>query len=165
MSRLRQLVAAAVVVAAVVAGCTSGDTVSREIDTADAYVAIVAWQLGQQGPPATDAKFPVIYITSSNGKSIDAGVQAKVAKQTVDTAKVRFADHVEDATQTAVDGAPVRDAGVLLIVDPIDGAGKAQLQLPVTVYRSETDRPRYLLSLLAAGAGVSVTAAQPQPAG
>ena len=111
------------------------------------------------------AKFPVIYITSSNGKSIDAGVQAKVAKQTVDTAKVRFADHVEDATQTAVDGAPVRDAGVLLIVDPIDGAGKAQLQLPVTVYRSETDRPRYLLSLLAAGAGVSVTAAQPQPAG
>lgn len=147
----------------VIVGCTSDAAPDPEIGTADAYVSIVAWQLGQQGPPPTNAKLPLVYITASNGKSIDAGVQANVANQTVDDAKVRFADTVEDATQTNVDGAPVRDEGVLLIVDPIASDGTAQMQLPVTVYRTQTDLSRYRLSLLAAGTGVSVTAATPIP--
>ena len=161
---MRSLLLAVVPAAALmIAGCTSDAASKPHIGTADAYVSIVAWQLGEQGPPSTDGKLPVVYVTASNGKSIDAGVQAKVAKQTVDDAKVRFADTVEDATETDTDGAPVRDEGVLLIVDPIDADGEAQMQLPVTVYRSDNDQSRYRLSLQAIESGVSVKAATPIP--
>lgn len=158
------LLAAVVALLGVSSGCTSDAAPNPVIGAADAYVAIVVWQIGQQGPPSTAANLPVIYLAASNGKSIDAGVQAKVAKQTVDRAKVRFADTVEDATDTKVDGAPVRDDAVLLIVDPLDDPARSQIQLPVTVYRSTTDSARYRLTLVAADAGVSVTAAQPMPA-
>ena len=35
---------------------------------------------------------PVVYVATEDGTTIDAGVQAKVAQNTVDIAKVRFAD-------------------------------------------------------------------------
>lgn len=156
------VVVAAVVVA--LAACTSDASPRPEIGAADAYLAIVKWELGRQGPPPTDAALPVIYITSSNGQSIDAGVQAKVAKNSVDEAKVRFADTAKDATEVDQPDAPVHDDGVLLIVDPFDGTDRSQLQLPITVYRRNADQQRFTLSLLAGPNGVSVTAAQPSGA-
>jgi hypothetical protein len=146
-----------------VVGCSSDKAKPREIGTAAAYIAIVNWELGQLGPPATNASLPVIYIAADDGKTIDAGVQANVVHTTVDQAKVRFTDVRDDAIDTGVDGKPVKDDGVLLIVDKIDGKGHSRLEVPVTVYRSETDQQRTTLTLVATTDGALVTSVSSLP--
>jgi hypothetical protein len=156
-----------VVVAALVifAGCTSDKVKTPEIGAADAYLAIVTWELGELPPPGTDASLPVVYIAPEDGTTIDAGAQANVLRATVDVAKVRFTDVRDDATDKGVDGAPVKDGGVLLIVGKIDAKGTSRLELPITVYRTETDQQDTVLTLVATTAGVTVTSAAPQPSG
>jgi hypothetical protein len=151
---------------AALAGCSSDASPKpRDIGTANAYVAIVTWELGELGPPATNASLPVVYVASEDGKTIDAGAQAKVVQATVDVAKVRFTDVRDDAVDNRLDGAPVRDGGVMLIVDKFDGKGKSRLELPITVYKTEEDQQPLIVTLIATADGATVTAASPPPSG
>ena len=129
------------------------------------YLAIVHWQVGRAGPPTTDAPLPVIYITSENGKTIDPGVQAKVANKTVDIAKVRFADERDDAIDTDVEGEPVKDDGVLLIVDDFDTEGVTQVPVGVTVYHDADDTEHLVLMVTAGEEGAEVTSSSVRPSG
>jgi len=147
------------------AGCSSDGAKPREIGSADAYVAIVTWEVGQLGPPATNDALPVVYVASEDGTAIAAGSQANVVQATVDTAKVRFTDVRDDAIDKDVDGAPVKDSGVLLIVAKVDGKGKARIEVPVVVYRSEQDQQPMTLTLVATTAGALVTSASAPPSG
>ena len=62
-----------------------------------------------------------------------------MANKTVDIAKVRFADERDDAIDTDVEGEPVKDDGVLLIVDDFDTEGVTQVPVGVTVYHDADD--------------------------
>ena len=61
----------------------------------------------------------MIFVVAGDGTTIDVGVQADVAAAMVDTATVRFADDADDAFDPDVEGQPVRDEGVMLLVGPI----------------------------------------------
>ena len=86
-------------------------------------------------------------------------------QQTVETAKVRFTDVRDDAVDNSIESAPVRDNGVMLIVDKFDGTGTSQLELPVTVYNTEDDQRQMIVTVVATPDGASVTAASPPPSG
>src|SRR6478609_4439574 len=137
MRALRMLAVVGLVVSA--AACTSDGPEPPSVGTADAFTAIVDWQIAKAGPPTTDQPLPVIYVTGADGSSIDASVQAKVAANTVDVAKVRFTDVVDDAIDVGTEGEPVKDDGVLLIVDEFDGKGVTSLPIGVTVYHDASD--------------------------
>lgn len=123
------------------------------------------WEVGQLGPPATNDALPVVYVASEDGTAIGAGAQASVVQATVDTAKVRFTDVRDDAIDKDIDGAPVKDSGVLLIVAKVDGKGKARIDVPVIVYRSENDHQPTTLTLVATTDGALVTSASTPPSG
>ena len=163
MRVLRILAVAGLAVAA--AACTSDDHPTPSIGAADAFTAIVDWQVDRYGPPTTDEALPVVYVTSEDGKTIEATTQAKVAGDTVDIAKVRFADTRGDAIDTTVDGEPVRDDGVLLIVDKFDGKDTTVLIVPITVYRDAADEQRLLVTVRSADGEVAVTSSSVRPSG
>jgi hypothetical protein len=147
------------------AGCGSSTAKPRAIGTADAYLAIVTWELGQLGPPATDASLPIVYIATEDGKSIDAGAQAKVVKAIVQQAKVRFTDVRDDAIDTQVTDAPVKDGGVMLIVDKLDDTTSSRLEVPIIVYHNKSDQQRTTLTMVSTDGGATVTSASAQPSG
>ncbi len=75
----------------------------------------------------------MIFVVADDGATIEVGVQADVAAATVDWATVRFADDVADVFDPDLDGEPVRDDGVLLLI----GA------MPEPAQRVELDLVRY----------------------
>ncbi len=107
--------------------CDSGSTPTTDVvGPGDALTAIVAWQADEQEPVLDAngvAQLPVIFIVADVGTTIDVGVQAQVAKATADRATVRFADDVADTFDSGVDGEPVRNHGVMLLVAPMPDAG------------------------------------------
>jgi len=156
----------AVLVTVALGACRSDDGgTSPSVSTSDAYLAIVDWQVDRAGPPTTGTPLPVIYITSENGKTIDPGVQAKVASKTVDVAKVRFADQRDDAIDTDVEGEPVKDDGVLLIVDDFDTADVTEVAVGVTVYHDADDTEHLVLIVTAGEEGAQVTSSSVRPSG
>ena len=105
-----------------VAACDSGDGESSDVvGSADAITAAVAWQAGEQEPVVDadgEAQLPVVFVVA-DGATIDVGVQADVAADTVDWATVRFADDIADTFDSDVEGEPVRDDGALLLIGPM----------------------------------------------
>lgn len=99
--------------------CTDSSAEPDVVQPAAAYTAIVEWQAGEQEPVLDDngkPKLPVIYVVGADGATVGVGVQAAVAEATVDDAVVRFADDVSDGFDTALEGSPVHDDGVMLAV-------------------------------------------------
>ncbi len=112
-----------IALSAVSVGCGDSDpSPTGEVDQSGAYTAIVEWQAGEQEPVLNDdgtVKLPIIYVVAANGETIDVGVQASVAAATVDVADVRFADESSEAFNDGLDGTPVIDDGVMLLVGAI----------------------------------------------
>jgi hypothetical protein len=155
----------AVVLATLAGACTSDDNGQPSVGAADVYTALVDWQVGQAGPPVTGAPLPVVYIATENGTTIDPSTQAKVAQNTVDAAKVRFADNKDDAIDADVDGAPVKDDGVLLVVDEFTGKDTTVLVVPVTVYHDSSDEQRLMVTVRSSDGEVAVTSSSVRPSG
>jgi hypothetical protein len=133
-----RLAVAAVITVAPLAACDNDDAADGVVGPADAIRAIVAWQADEQEPVLDDggeAGLPVIFVVAGDGATIDVGVQAEVASAMVDTATVRFADDAEDAFDPDVEGEPVRDSGVMLLVGPIP---EARRTISVEVDRYQT---------------------------
>ena len=153
--------------AAVALGACTSESADQPptVRAADAYLAIVEWQVDSAGPLTTGESLPVVYITAEDGQTIDAGVQAKVAQNSVDVAKVRFADARGDALDTHTDGEPVKDDGVLLIVDPFDAKGAVDVPIGVTVYHSADDQQHLVFVVSATDAGAQVTSSSVRPSG
>jgi hypothetical protein len=117
-----------------VVACGDGDGSPTEfVGSADAITAAIAWQADEQEPVVDDdgePQLPVIFVVADDGATIDVGVQADVAAQSVDWATVRFADDVTDTFDPDLDGEPVRDDGVLLVIGPMpDPARSVELDL------------------------------------
>jgi len=111
------------------AACSDSDTASPgQVDQSGAYTAIVEWQAGEQEPVVNDdgtVKLPVIYVVAADGATIDVGVQASVAAAAVDIADVRFADESSEAFDSKIEGEPVIDQGVMLLVGAIPDPARA----------------------------------------
>jgi hypothetical protein len=92
------------------------------VTPAAAYVAIVEWQVDEQAPVLDEdgeVVPPVVFVVADGGSTIDVGVQAAVAEATADWATVRFADQPSETFDESVEGQPVRDEGVMLLVGPL----------------------------------------------
>ena len=105
--------------AAFAAGCGDEEPAARDVDPAAALTAIVEWQVDEQEPVIDDTGevlLPVIYLVAGAGGTIDVGAQAAVASAATDVATVRFADDMADAFDIGLEGEPVIDDGVLLLI-------------------------------------------------
>lgn len=141
---------------AVLGGCGSDDpTSSSEVSVADAYNAAIRWYLqGVPAPPdTTETKPTVVYVAPANGKPIDVQTQADVAAEMSDmddVVIVRFADARDDALELDIEGQPVKDDGVLLLVGEVE-EGPPPVQLDVGVYHNTDDEGLYSMTITRVG--------------
>ena len=121
------------------AACDDGDDSPADaVGSADAITAAIAWQADEQEPVLDgdgEPQLPVIFVVADDGATIDVGVQADVAADTVDWATVRFADDVSDTFDPSLDGEPVRDDGVLLLIGPMPEPARS-VELDLVRYTS-----------------------------
>ena len=115
-------------------------------------------------PPRSDAggetQLPVIFVVAGDGATLDVGVQADVAKATVDTAIVRFADDIDDTFDPDLVDEPVRDEGVLLLVGPLPDPSQA-ITVAIERYQAIDDWQALQLEIAATtGADAAATRAR-----
>jgi hypothetical protein len=160
------LVLKAVLAGALVAtltACTSdGDPPAPpDITTAEAFGAIVRWEVARHDPVVDqggDATLPVIYLRAASGGTVDIGVQADVVSAVVDDAVIRFSDDADDSLNEDLEGAPVKDDGVLLIVSSL-ATGGATMDVVVRRYQSIDDDISWHMQIVASDEGAKVTEA------
>ena len=138
----RAVVVGFALVAAMVmsAGCGSDepDQKAASVSTDAVLIALVDWAVESDPPPTTTGdEPPVVYITASNGDTIDAAAQASVVAATADDATVRFADERSEAIDDQCDDQRVHDDGVLLVVGELPAERAA-----VRRHRGALPRPR-----------------------
>lgn len=147
---------AALVIVSPLAACTSDEKPGgvAEVTEADAYNAAIRWYLGDVPTPAsTDAEPLIVYVAPASGSAIDEQAQADVAREMSgmdDVVVVRFADVRDDALDVDIEGEPVKDDGVLLLVSSVD-AGPAPLVMTVGVYRNAADQRHYRMQIIGSG--------------
>ena len=132
-----------------IAACDGGSTPTDVVDSADAIIAVIAWQADEQEPVIDDdgePQLPVIFIVADVGTTIDVGVQADVAETTADWATVRFADDVTDTFDPGLEGEPVRDDGSMLLLGPIPEPARS-IELDVVRYTAVDDAEPFTLEI------------------
>jgi hypothetical protein len=166
-----RFVAAAFFVAgssALAAGCGNDDPDPPQSVSTDAVLtALVDWAVeSDAAPTTTDDEPPVVYITASNGETIDAAVQASVVEATTDEATVRFADDRSEAIDDTTDDQRCHDDGVLLVVGELPEEAEPSdvpvSDVPVSDvmverYRAADDAGVFVVTLAPSGDGASVT--------
>ncbi len=142
--------AVAVLGVCMLASCSDDETESDVVGPAESITAVVAWQADEQEPVIGDdgeVQLPVVYVVADPGTNIDVGVQADVAESTVDWATVRFADDIADTFDPDLEGEPVRDDGVLLLVGPIPEPARS-VELPVVRYTAADDGEPFVVEIV-----------------
>ena len=141
-------------------GCTSDPEPERgTVSSENAYIAIVEWEIDQTEPVVDDdgeVELPVIYLAAASGETIEVGVQANVVSTVDDTAVIRFADQAADALDAGTAGEPVKDDGVLMVIEEFE-VGAPTADARVSLYRSTDDDRTWILELTATETGVDVT--------
>lgn len=153
-----------VVAATALSTCASEASPRTEVSPAEAYTAIVRWEVGvvDDEPDDPDEELQVIYLTSSSGSTIDVRTQAEVVDAMSAIAVVRFADRSEDTLDLGVESMPVKDDGVMFVADEIP-EGSAAFDLTVQRYRDVDDDVTYRMQLAASDVGARVVDATEQP--
>ena len=158
-------VASAAVALLAFAGCTSEPEPARPTVTpTSAYTAIVRWEI-EQNEPVIDAKgnveAPVIYLASGSGGTVDVRMQASVVSNIDDAAIIRFADNALDARNDTLEAEPIRDDGVMILIDDFE-LGQAGVNARITRYVSIDDDNAWILEINATDDGAVVeTATRP----
>lgn len=146
--------------------CSDPDPTPEVVQPADAYTAIVEWQIAEQEPILDDkgnAKLPVIYVVAADGATVDAGVQAAVAASTVDDAIVRFADDVSDGFDAGLEGSPVHDDGVMLAVGTLPEPSRT-IDVELARFLAEDDYEQFSVEITLADTRTAGTESNPTPA-
>lgn len=140
------------------ASCSSDGGADPNLRTAGIYEAALRWALETGShPPPDDGDLIAVYVASSDGSSIATEAQLEVVNTMKDDATLRFTDAQADALDEDVEGRPVKDDGVLVIVGPV--ADRSPLDLEIEVYRNDVDDRSYVLQMAGAGDNWRVTAA------
>jgi hypothetical protein len=142
-------------------GCDDGSGASPATPTvaaSGALIAVIDWEVGEYEPMVNedgDVELPVVYVAPAGGGTIDVGIQAAVVEATVETAIVRFADEAGEALDTDVEGEPVKDDGVLLIVGDMPDSSRT-IELGVVRYRSVDDDSMLVIEITVSADGAEV---------
>lgn len=141
----------AVLVLALVAATACGDddtdppeppTTAPERDDAAVYAAVVSW-FADQELPTDDDKARDTYLDGLDDATIPIDVQVAMVQDLEDEdLTVRFIDATEEAVDERVDGAPVRNDGLLLRLGPVV-VREDQLEVDVERYESSDAATRY----------------------
>lgn len=161
-SRAALGVAVAAVVALALGGCSSdAEPEQATVTPANAYAAIVRWEVEQNEPVIDDdgnIEAPVIYLAAGSGGTVDVRVQADVISDIDDAAVIRFADDARDARDVSLDNEPIKDDGVMILVDEFE-PDQAQVDARVVRYRSIDDDHAWILQVIATASGAEVASA------
>jgi hypothetical protein len=139
-------------------GCDDGSgasTATPEVAASGAFIAVIDWEVSEYEPMVNedgDVELPVVYVAPAGGGTIDVGIQAAVVEATVETAIVRFADEAGEALDSDVEGEPVKDDGVLLIVGDMPEPSRT-IELGVVRYQSVDDDSILTVTIRAVGDG------------
>ena len=153
----------------VASGCGSSgnEPPKAEVSAAEAYTAVVRWEVSER-PAVVDAdgevELPLIYLSAESGETIDIGVQADVVEATVDEVVVRFSDDSVDSLDQGLDGIPVKDDGVMLILGDFS-KGEATIRPSMRRYRSIDEDMMFRMEIVASDDGAKVITATQQDNG
>jgi hypothetical protein len=142
-------------------GCNdgSGDSpTALEVEASGALIAVIDWEVSEYAPTVNEdgeVELPVVYVAPAGGGIIDVGIQASVVEATAETAIVRFADEAAEALDTDIEGEPVKDDGVLLIVGDMPDPSRS-IELGVVRYRSIDDDSVLTIEIMASDDGAKV---------
>jgi hypothetical protein len=151
-SRVARSVAAASVAVLAFIGCSSDPEPERATVTpTNAYTAIVQWEI-ERSEPVVDAdgnvEAPVIYVAAGSGGTVDIHVQANVVSNIDDAAVIRFADDARDARNEELDNEPVKDNGVMILIDEFE-PDQAKVEARIVRYQSIDDDNAWILEVIA----------------
>jgi hypothetical protein len=155
MQRRRSLVAAWCVVAlAVGATACVDDEPSAGQDPTERLVeiySVVVTEIVADAPAVApeegeEEKKRTVFLQSSDETEINAEVQVGVVNELDEWANVRFIDDMEEAVDLEADGAPVRDAGILIGLGEVSD-GEVSAMLTADSYLSDTDVAVYEVSV------------------
>ena len=156
--------AAMVVGGLALGGCSSDpEPVRPTVTAANGYTAIMRWEIDQIEPVVDkngEVQAPVIYVAASSGGTVDVAVQAAVVSAIDEDAVVRFTDDVRDARDEKLDGEPVKNDGVMIVVDEF-AVGQRTADTRISRYRSADDSTTWRLDITATADGATVTTATP----
>ena len=157
----RSVAATAVAVLALV-GCTSTPEPERATVTpSNAYTAIVRWEIERNEPVIDDAgnvEAPVIYLAAGSGGTVDVAVQAHVVSTIDDAAVIRFTDDARDARNVEIDDEPVKDNGVMILIDEFE-PDQLSVDGRIVRYQSIDDDNAWILEITATADGAVVESA------
>lgn len=161
-SRWARSVAVAAATLLPLLGCTSDPEPERATVTpTDAYTAIVRWEL-ERTEPVIDGdgniETPVIYLAADSGGTVDVRVQADVVSNIDDAAVIRFADNSLDARDENLDNRPVKDDGVMILIDEFE-PDQREVEVRIVRYQSIDDDNVWILKLTAIADGATVESA------
>jgi hypothetical protein len=145
-----------------VAACGSDDGKRpAKVGAADAYNALIRWYLGTlPAPTDSSPKEPeIVFVAPAAGKTIAPATQAAVAAEMADmddVVMVRFTDQADDALDLDVDDQPVKDNGVLLLVEDVPEA-RPPVDTHVIVYHNENDQKAYSVKIIRSGNSFAAT--------
>jgi hypothetical protein len=156
-SRAALGVAAAGVAVFALVGCSS----DPEPNLAKAYTAIVRWEI-ERSEPVLDAdgnvEAPVIYLAAGAGGTVDVRVQADVVANIDDAAVIRFADDARDARDKELENIPVKDNGIMILIDEFE-PDQAKVEARIVRYRSIDDNSTWILQMTSTSDGAAVSSA------
>lgn len=152
--------------AAALVGCTSdSDPEPRTVTPTGAYTAIVRWEIERTDPVVDEdgnVEVPVIYLADGAGGTVDVRVQADVVSNIDDAAVIRFADDARDARDDGFDHEPIKDDGVMLLLDDFE-PDQARVDARIERYVSIDDEDTWIVELAASGDDVTVESADRAP--
>ena len=154
----RRTLASLVLLAITVSGCGDDDADANGVHAADVLTAAIRDVVDGQ-PASADAEEhkPVVFVVGIGEDGIKAAVQAEVATELRDDIDVRFADAREEPIDGGVEGEPVLDGGVLLLISDVPESGDP-IELSVEIYRSLSDWTKAIFTFSSADETWSVTA-------
>jgi hypothetical protein len=123
--------------------CTTSSPIEGKARDA-AVVEQVIRSIVEDEPTQPDV-VPVVYVVGSE-TSISIDVQAAVAASLVNEMDIRFADERAEAIDESLEQAPVRDAGVLLVIGKVPNEG-SRIDVLTERYRAGDDVDNVVVSL------------------
>jgi len=141
MQRPLLLVPALVLVAGLVASCSSGDGPESD-DRAGAIYAAVIRSVVTEGTNAAEVDVPVFVAPIDPKQPISLEVQAGVVEELHDFATVRFVDDAMEAIDEDDIEQPVVDDGVLVMLGVIP-AGGDRVVVEAERYESENSHEKF----------------------
>ncbi len=127
----------------------------------NAYTAIVRWEIERNEPVIDDAgnvEAPVIYLAAGSGGTVDVAVQAHVVSTIDDAAVIRFTDDARDARNVEIDDEPVKDDGVMILIDEFE-SDQVSVDGRIVRYQSVDDDHAWILEITATADGAVVESA------